>query len=214
MKDPPTPRSEPSLANQNDTHILIIGGKSPVTWDLLGSVDIYDVQNNIWQEGPVLKEPRYMHSSCIVGDYAYVAFGGDSNLECIKTFERLNIVKLLNGSKNEQWVQLQIADADQLLSPRAYVSMSALNENQLLIFGGYNDGSYFTNGLTLDVSQNFKLELAFDKANFANRNWGNQAIDAMPGQVNALVNAYGNIHFVSYTHETKELRSIEDIGRV
>ena len=39
------------------------------------SVDIYDIAEGTWKDGPALKEARYRNSSCQQGDFIYT-FGG------------------------------------------------------------------------------------------------------------------------------------------
>ena len=50
---PPTPRAAPSLANFNDSHILVIGGKISGNYSqTLATVDMYDVEMDSWWKPP------------------------------------------------------------------------------------------------------------------------------------------------------------------
>ena len=94
---PPTPRDRPSLANYNDSHIFVVGGKKPGTKQHLKSVDIYDVEKNIWRGAPALNVARFEHSSCCVGDFIYVGFGWNSSAQLLVQFERLDVAKMISG---------------------------------------------------------------------------------------------------------------------
>ena len=98
---PPTPRSGPSLANFNDSHILVIGGVIPGNYSQkLATVDMYDVEMDSWwkppTQVPALNQARSAHSSCCVGDLCYVGCGWGSP-DRLHTFERINVADLIRG---------------------------------------------------------------------------------------------------------------------
>ena len=125
-----------------DSHILAIGGHEYKNHEhFLDSVDIYNIEMDTWERAPPLSQARDEHSSCSLGDYAYVIGGCNSNCNSIIAFERLNVARLTRGEQSVAWEPLNIA-TNQGMSPRFWVSMTALDANQLLIFGGAsrNDG--------------------------------------------------------------------------
>ena len=110
---------------------------------MLASVDMYDIKMDSWWKPPIqvpaLNQGRTYHASCCVGDFCYVGCGWSSS-DRLHTLERINVAELLIwGSHGVAWEMLTIANHE-MLSPRCNVSMSAINANQLILFGGHNDG--------------------------------------------------------------------------
>ena len=58
--------------------------------EVVGATSMYDIQNDIWFEGPSLITPRYAHSCCILNNMLY-AIGGwyedkDAHVSSIEVF--------------------------------------------------------------------------------------------------------------------------------
>ena len=75
---------------------------------------------------------------------------------------------MISGSINVAWDLLVIADCESL-SPRSNGAMAALNENQLIVFGG---NGFYTDGYLVDLPT-LRLELAFNDASFRSFSRGN-----------------------------------------
>ena len=70
------------------------------------------------------------------------------------------------------WELLHIAQ-NQLLSPRYNVSLAALNDNQLIVFGGWNNGGRKADGFLIDLRFPMRMVEALSNAGFGNRSLGN-----------------------------------------
>ena len=57
---------------------------------VVGSTSMYDIENDVWSQGPSMVTPRWAHSCCILDDMLY-AIGGLNNAE-----EHLSSIEAVN----------------------------------------------------------------------------------------------------------------------
>ena len=98
---PPSSRSLPSLCVFASRWIIATGGQNyedKHKTNYLSSVDYYDIEANLWlttcRAGLQMKKPRIYHSSCVLGDFAYVLCGSNFT-GSLRSIERLNAYKAL-----------------------------------------------------------------------------------------------------------------------
>ena len=71
---PQTPRENGLMINFNQSHIFYVGGKRQNA-NASSHVELYDIQNDTWQEAPAMNQKRIIHSGCSLGRNVYV-YGG------------------------------------------------------------------------------------------------------------------------------------------
>ena len=64
-----------ALANFHDSLIVLSGGASRESYQVVSSVDVYSIEADKWSSIASLNQARREHSSCCVGDYVYIAGG-------------------------------------------------------------------------------------------------------------------------------------------
>ena len=115
-KKPLRGRGMVSLANYQDRYIFSIAGKDPSTEDnsvLYKSVDLYDIDRNLWSIAPELNVPRGQHSSCALRNKVYTFGGFNSFNNKTGTCLYLNSIESLDAkgfieSKNSIWEIIQV----------------------------------------------------------------------------------------------------------
>ena len=113
--------------------IYAVGSKYPD--ETSKRCEVYDINKNKWTEIGELTQSRHFHSITVLESrYLYVIGGRDSLTENpIETIERLDGFMDLEKQK---WEQLQIVNKDSLWSARDTMGSFALNDSEILIFGG------------------------------------------------------------------------------
>ena len=114
----------------------MVGGM--IGFNPTASVDIYDIKEGTWKEGPALKEARYLNSSCQQGNFVYT-FSGSMGRGCLSSIEFLNAKKYhIEGDKTHGWTEIPFNCPS--LTPRSKSSFVSISNEELLIVGG-NDGA-------------------------------------------------------------------------
>ena len=135
-----TPRSGHQLAHlhrkfeyKTKDYIYAIGSKYPD--ETSKKCEIYDISKNKWTEICDLEQSRHYHTATILdGRYIYVIGGRDSMNETpLESIERLDGFLDFDQQK---WEQLQHVNKHNLWSPRDTLGSFALNDTEILIFGG------------------------------------------------------------------------------
>ena len=111
---PPRPRSYPALANFKDKYIFCSSGLNPETNASLRTVDVYKINGNAWLPKrlcPKMRQARYNHSSCTLGDSLYV-FCGESQEDSgyVETIEFVDANAVIEGWKTK-WQLIEIQDS-------------------------------------------------------------------------------------------------------
>ena len=99
--------------------------------------EVYDVAQNKWHEIGDLNSSRHYHSLCVLESrFIYVIAGRDSLNEApLETFERVDGFQEL---EHQKWEQIQVVKSDSLWSARDTIGAFALNDSEIIIFGGDN----------------------------------------------------------------------------
>ena len=92
---------------------------------------------NKWTEIGDLNSSRHYHSLCVLESrFIYVISGRDSLTEApLESFERVDGFLELD---NQKWESIQFTKTDSLWSARDTIGSFALNDNEIIIFGGDN----------------------------------------------------------------------------
>ena len=90
MAQPLTHRQNATLANFDDKYVFILGG----TFTTISTVDYYNISENVWTIGPMMKYDRQNFSCCILAGVLY-AFNGQSM--AFDVIESLDVQSLLDG---------------------------------------------------------------------------------------------------------------------
>ena len=75
---------------------------------------------------------RWLHSTCVIGDFAYVICGEGDVLNQFNSFERLKISNY--DSRQRSWELIEISE--DIFPERGGHSCVPLNDKEILIFGG------------------------------------------------------------------------------
>ena len=97
--------------------------------------EVYDISKNKWTEIGDLNQARHYHSCTVLENrYLYIIGGRDSLTEQpLDSIERLDGFSQL---ENQKWDVIQLINKDQQWSPRDTLGSFALNDSELLLFGG------------------------------------------------------------------------------
>lgn len=113
--------------------IFAIGSKYPD--ETAKKCEVYDISKDKWQEISDLNQARHYHTVTVHdGRYIYVIGGRDSMNEA-----PLDSIERLDGFAdifNQKWEPVPIVDRDNAWSPRDTLGSFALNDSEILIFGG------------------------------------------------------------------------------
>ena len=132
------------MAPYQENEFYITGGEtyeargwfSSESWALSANVEIYNVTENTWTQGPELKTPRKHHSSCSLILKLFILGGiGEeekllSSIEMLDTSYRTSEIIELQG-----WQQLELT----LFTPRIDPAVCAISDTKFVLLGG-NDG--------------------------------------------------------------------------
>ena len=131
---------------QTKDYLFAIGSKYPD--DTAKKCEVYDVAKNKWQEIGELNQSRHYHSICVLDSrFLYVIGGRDSQNE-----SPLDTIEVYDGQgdfEKEKWKPLQVVNKDGLWSPRDTMGSFALNNEEILIFGG--DYGWISDCFTLNT---------------------------------------------------------------
>mmetsp|Transcript_38873 Transcript_38873/g.37211 ORF Transcript_38873/g.37211 Transcript_38873/m.37211 type:complete len:357 (+) Transcript_38873:430-1500(+) len=118
---------------QTKDYIYAIGSKQPD--DSSKKCEVYDISKNKWHEIGDLIQSRHFHTVTVIDNrYIYVIGGRDSLTESpLDSIERLDGFESL---QNQKWEMVQHINKDNLWSPRDTLGSFALNDSDILIFGG------------------------------------------------------------------------------
>ena len=131
---------------QTKDYLFAIGSKYPD--DTAKKCEVYDVAKNKWQEIGELNQSRHFHSICVLDSrFLYVIGGRDSQNE-----SPLDTIEVFDGQGDfdkEKWKPVQVVNKDGLWSPRDTMGSFALNNEEILIFGG--DYGWISDCFTLNT---------------------------------------------------------------
>ena len=135
-------------------YVLVTGSRKDVDFSAR-KVEIYDTDNNIWTNLPMMVNGRHYHASCeFNNEWAYV-FAGISNVSkrYIASIERLNVKQCLNNL-NTHWGEVEVKNELNALQPiqaRQGLGAAQLNGETIVIMGGFG-GKYFNESLALNAA--------------------------------------------------------------
>lgn len=95
--------------------------------------EYYDIAKNQWTEVGELHKGRHYHTMSIVESrFLYVIGGRDSMTEApLDSIERLDCYQ-----NDQKWELLNVVNKDNQWTPRDTIGSFALNESEILVFGG------------------------------------------------------------------------------
>jgi len=119
--------------HQTKDYIYAIGSKYPD--DTSKKCEVYDVSKNKWFDVGDLNQSRHYHSVTVLDSrYLYVIGGRDSLTENpLDSIERLDGFQSLESQK---WEVVQVINKDNNWTPRDTHGSFALNDEEIMIFGG------------------------------------------------------------------------------
>ena len=135
------PRSGHQLAHlhrkfeyQTRDYIYAVGSKYPD--ETSKKCEVYDISKNKWMEIGELNQSRHYHSITVLENrYLYVIGGRDSLTEApLESIERLD--GFSNSLESQKWDLIQLINKDQLWTARDTLGSFALNDTEILVFGG------------------------------------------------------------------------------
>jgi hypothetical protein len=135
-------------------YVLVTGSRKDVDFSAR-KVEIYDTDNNLWTNLPMMVNGRHYHASCeFNNEWAYV-FAGISNVSkrYIASIERLNVKQCLNNL-NTHWGEVEVKNELNALQPiqaRQGLGAAQLNGETIVIMGGFG-GKYFNESLALNAA--------------------------------------------------------------
>ena len=127
-------RFNPSFAQQAGKWVYAAGGKDKQGQALV-SVERLDVINKKWTVLPAkMNTPRHSHSSCTLSNalYVFCGFAKEKHLDSIE------VLKTNVPLKEQIWYQFPKFPS---LQPKRNVSVGALNDCEIVLMGGYKNGS-------------------------------------------------------------------------
>ena len=114
-----------------DRQIAILGGRDAKAV-VQNSLYWLDVSSGEFLNGPLLFQNRYSHSTCELIENLFTYGGLNNNEEPLSTVERL--------SSQDSWQDWKLIAIEGIL-PRLYTVFCPINDEELLIYGGYQDDS-------------------------------------------------------------------------
>jgi len=99
------------------------------------SVEQYNIDMDIWFDLPSLNNGRHYHSSCTLGNQFIYVFAGISS-ETKKYFNSIERFDSMGKGAKRDWAVITIA-VDKFPVRQGGGSI-AINQNEILIFGGFN----------------------------------------------------------------------------
>lgn len=148
MAKPVTARAFPSLVNLADSKIFVSGGYQPGAEQIYTSVDCFEIDSNTWSSAPDLNVPRAVHSSCAFSASVIYSFCGFNGTVCLNSIEKLVFNR---GVAASGWQLIEVPSS--CLLGRRDPLVSQINENEIVILGGYND-KQLGDGLIFDCKTN------------------------------------------------------------
>ena len=180
----------------NRQGIFIIGGNDgPRRYD---SVHWLDLQTKRFTDAPSLNHARSGHSTAIHNGVIYVVGGFDGNI-WLDTIESLNV-----QANETSWNIFTVPG----FTARSYPLVCPLNENELLVAGGY-DGTECKNDIfeLCPTTKSADTLAAISPFGFE---CYNQATSTAHGEVFALVlGSDGYEHFIHFSSRTRKLSSVK-----
>jgi len=149
-----SPRHGHAACSFMGKYVLVTGSRKDVDFSAR-KVEIYDTDNNIWTNLPMMVNGRHYHASCeFNNEWAYV-FAGISNVSkrYIASIERLNVKQCLNNL-NTHWGEVEVKNELNALQPiqaRQGLGAAQLNGETIVIMGGFG-GKYFNESLALNAA--------------------------------------------------------------
>lgn len=156
------PRHGHSCCTMGENYIFVTGSRKDV--DKSSSrCEVYDCRSDNWVELAQFNQGRHYHSSCsFQNQYVYI-FCGISNetKKYLNTIERLEFdPNNIQNSLTKRWAKLDIQSIA-LLSPRQGSGVCQVNENEILIVGGFY-GSFSNETFFLNTKTNI-IRKAYDE---------------------------------------------------
>ena len=132
--------------------LIAIGG-----WDgeqSMNQTEAFTIGNNSWRHLPRLVEERHSLSACRLGNSFVYAIGGSSAINygsSLSTIERLNFAAShnFNGATHWELIFLQGPCCD---AKRSQLGSFAVNDSQIMIFGGFLDTDLTNQCFTIDTA--------------------------------------------------------------
>ena len=120
-----------ALYGESMKYCVVLGGRKRNEESFLSSCELYDIQNEIVTVLPSLNVGRGYLSACCVKNSVY-AICGKSNEGYLSSIEKLSRP---DDNDTASWDLLEIDES--VLSPRSSTLAFALNDQELLISGGF-----------------------------------------------------------------------------
>ena len=96
---------------------------------------------------PSLNHARSQASACVLGAFLYVFGGKNCKLVFLNSIERLNIASHKSTTGVGLWELIETPE--KIISPRIYACFTALNQEEIAIFGGQDDNYDFLDDVIL-----------------------------------------------------------------
>ena len=113
------PRHGHAACSFMSKYILVSGSRKDVEASAR-KTEIFDSDNNVWIDLPMMINGRHYHASCEFNNEFVYVFAGISNVSkrYIASIERLNVGQCLNNM-NSLWTEMQIKNEYNAVAPIA-----------------------------------------------------------------------------------------------
>ncbi|MDR3549270.1 MAG: kelch repeat-containing protein [Candidatus Pacebacteria bacterium] len=128
-----TARCALGLAQYAGKYIYAIGGLNK---GAVKCCEKYNIEQDSWSALKDLNEARSELSVCVMNEFIYAIAGGPRGAEK-KSVERMSIFK-----EDDGWEMLAIDNADKGWTARIGCGVCKINEDTIIVFGGYCDKKY------------------------------------------------------------------------
>lgn len=138
-----------ALSNFNDKSLVLTGGKKHPL-----KAECYDVLRDTWRELKPMKNGRYHHASCVLSSgiysfWGYLMLDHAINVKINDSIEFLSCDPSINDFTDlVDWVLITGFEPLFQLEP----SVCPLNNDQIVVFGGYRDQKNYYQGHTMSDS--------------------------------------------------------------
>jgi len=126
------PRTNHTATLLHDGRVLVVGGESVVTRNMLDTVELFDPESETWTDGPTLPEPRSNHQAVRLDDGRVLVVGGGRSAPIgVPSGEGVLSSALIFDPGAERWTPTA-----GLIEGRSHFASALLPSGRVLVAGG------------------------------------------------------------------------------
>ena len=133
-----------------NSHIVASGGKNQ-SGESSKAVEIYHIKENKWIMAPSMNLARYSHTSCILGNYVYIASVSARNMQ--DSVERFDMQSYLKNAGSISWQLIIARGYDSFRPPKTVSLMAPLNDSEIIILDSFKKDQQQNTALVFNTSK-------------------------------------------------------------